>query len=80
MKQPRGKENRRLISKLFGIDEEFGFTALPTKTGTWVYRWIAAHDLAIGCPLCYMIGLYDNKHPDKRNWKRFRKSQWKQLK
>ena len=78
MKQPRGKENRRLISTLYGIDDH-GFSDLPQKTGTWVYRWIAAHDVAVSCSLCYMVGLEDNKHPEKRNWKRYRKSQWKVL-
>ena len=76
MKRPKGKANRRLVTKLFGFND-YGFSELPQKTGTWVQRWIAAHDIAVDCPLCYMIGNADNKHPVKRNWKRYRKTQWK---
>jgi len=83
MKQPRGKENRRLITILYGLDE-YNFSELPPKVGGRLSRTIAAFYMRERvCPLCFLYRTrpyLDEKHYPRRSWKRYRNTQWKQLK
>ncbi len=73
-----GKENLKRLYKYYGLDY-YGFTYLPVKiSGRWLTKLI--HGPETPCELCFRIGfdLCSNRKRDiKRNWKKYRKLQYK---
>lgn len=81
MKHQNGKENRlRYVYSLYGFDE-YGFSEIPTKGGNRIYRLVKANGPNVACALCFLCRIslhYGYKNRDLRNWKKFRKHQWKE--
>jgi hypothetical protein len=56
--------NRTKLDKAFG-DGPFGLPDVPTKVGHKFQAWVEAG------------GLFHSTRPDKRSWKRRRKTRWR---
>ena len=78
MRAQDGKENLRRVNKFYGLDQ-YGFSEIPCKTsGKWLTKLIRGKEYP--CDLCFRAGLISDdarKHLDRRNWKKYRKHQYK---
>lgn len=78
MQVKSGKENKKCVYSFYGLDE-FGFSEIPCKTsGVWLSKLIKGKEYS--CALCFRAGLdlsNSRKHPVERNWKEYRRSQWR---